>query len=318
MAFNRDDAVNYAKKHWNIPCHDGVFWLSNEAIVIEQWRKRLKAPAADGWEPMFVDDGKGREKAVFRRTVGSTIEEKLISPWEGIADCAHYLSLCLTAGGAKINERGVTGLVNTLQERGDTKTLCERVERAKAQQVIDTGIPKKGDMVGYFNVSPDGDYGGRLAYAHSTMYVGKIDSARIGGVTCHTICRFPPLSWVNDSWWLHDGYTYTIIHWSVDDPAPDPAKAAALEGWWRLDYSGRTEYYLINKGGSARYTKKAPKTNKDVMHAPEGSAYWFMAADKKITFVWRKTGTVEVWTPGAGNSYSSMINGATPGTLAKL
>ena len=68
MAFDRDAAVKYADRHWNIPCDDGVFWLTNDVVKIEAKRKELKAPAADGWQPMFVKgDGSEPEKAVFRR-----------------------------------------------------------------------------------------------------------------------------------------------------------------------------------------------------------------------------------------------------------
>src|ERR1700694_2161795 len=132
-------------------------------------RRELKALAAEGWDPMFVQgDGRDPEKAVFRRTVGGSIQEKKIHDWAGLADCAHFLSRCLSAGGAKIAERGVRELVATLQARSDTKTLCERVSRERAQRVINTGIFQKGDMLGYFNVSPTGDFGGRREYSHST------------------------------------------------------------------------------------------------------------------------------------------------------
>jgi len=327
MAFRRTDAVNYADRHWNTPTDDGIFWLSNQGVMIDQVRQKnvigtpfwKKAPVADGWQPFFVDDGNGGEKAVFRRVVGGKTEEILINPWEGIADCAHYLSRCLTAGGAKIAERGVPSLVNALQAQSNTRTLCEQVSRDAAQGVIDTGIFKPGDMIGYFNVDPKGDYGGAKQYAHSAMYVGKIGGKSDGGVTCHTICRFPGRSWVEDSWWLKPPghYTYTLIHFADDDPAPDTAKADALAGWWQLDYSGRTEFYLIYKGGKATYTKRAPAKGQTYVHGAEGSAFWFMAPGGRVTFIRRKTGTVEVWTPGA-TGYTSLIIGGVKGVLKKL
>jgi hypothetical protein len=325
MSFNRNDAVKFADKNWNVP--DKSFWLSNQEVDIEQVRRQnviptpfwQKAPAADGWQPFFVNDGLGGEKAVFRRVVGGVTEEILINPWAGIADCAHFLSKCLTAGGVKIAEVSVPVLVNRLQARSDTKTLCERVATDAGQRVVNSGIFKPGDMIGYFNIDPKGDYGGQQAYSHSTMYAGKIGGKTDGGVTCHTICRFPGRSWVEDSWWLQPPghYTYTLIHFSDDDPAPNPGSLDALAGWWQLDYSGRTEYYLIQKNGSAHYTKKAPSKSQSMMLAPEGSAYWFMAVSGEITFVWRKTGTVEVWTPDR-TGYKSKINGAIPGVLTQL
>ncbi|PYX76380.1 MAG: hypothetical protein DMG78_01790 [Acidobacteria bacterium] len=326
MAYKRTDAVSFADTHWNIPADDGIFWLSNQSVSISQVRLHnviptsswKKAPVGEGWQPFFVDDGGGGEKAVFRRVVSGTTEEILINSWDGIADCAHFLSRCISAGGVKMNERGVPSLVNTLQSLPNTKTLCEKVVKEAGQRVIDSGVFKPGDMVGYFNIDPAGDYGGAKQYSHSAMYAGKIGGKTDGGITCHTICRFPGRSWVEDSWWLKPPghYTYTLIHFSDDDPTPDPVKAAALPGWWQLDYAGRTEYYLM-RSGSVTYTKKAPTTGQTTVHLPEGTAYWFMAPNGEITFTWRKSGTVEVWTP-AGSGYTSKINGATPGVLTKL
>ncbi len=327
MAYNRSAAVNFADKHWNIPADDGLFWLSNQAVVIDQVRRNnviptsfwQKAPAADGWQPFFADDGIGGEKAVFRRVVAGKTEEILISPWEGIADCAHFLSRCLTAGGLKISERGVPSLVQSLQSLPNTKTLCERVVTGVGQRVIDCGVFKPGDMIGYYNVDPKGDYGGRQEYSHSGMYVGKLGANKDGAITCHTICRFPGRSWVEDSWWLKSPghYTYTLIHFSDDDPVPNPAKANVIAGWWKLTYSGKAEYYLIQKTGSAHYTLKPPSKGQTVALGAAGSAYWFMGMNGEITFVWRNTGTVEVWTPeGAG--YKSLINKLIPGSLTKI
>ena len=326
MAYKRTDAVSFADTHWNIPADDGIFWLSNQSVSISQVRLHnviptsswKKAPVGEGWQPFFVDDGGGGEKAVFRRVVSGTTEEILINSWDGIADCAHFLSRCISAGGVKMNERGVPSLVNTLQSLPNTKTLCEKVVKEAGQRVIDSGVFKPGDMVGYFNIDPAGDDGGAKQYSHSAMYAGKIGGKTDGGITCHTICRFPGRSWVEDSWWLKPPghYTYTLIHFSDDDPTPDPVKAAALPGWWQLDYAGRTEYYLM-RSGSVTYTKKAPTRGQTTVHLPEGTAYWFMAPNGEITFTWRKSGTVEVWTP-AGGGYTSKINGATPGVLTKL
>ena len=328
MGFNRKDAVDFADKHWNTPADDGLFWLSNQAVVISQVRKDnvipttswKKAPIADGWQPFFVDDGKRGEKAVFRRVVGGVTEEILINPWEGIADCAHFLSRCLTAGGVTVSERGVPQLIDTLQAKSNTKTLCEQVAKEGGQRVIDSGIFKPGDMIGYFNIDPKGDYGGKKQYAHSGMYAGKIGSDTEGKITCHTICRFPGRSWVEDRWWLKPPghYTYTLIHFSDDDLAITPATAKAVAGWWKLDYSATTEYYLMQGNGTVKYTKTAPKKGQTWISGPLGSAYWFVAASGEITFTWRNTGTVEVWKPDGSGGYKSLINGGTPGVLTKL
>jgi hypothetical protein len=327
MGFDRKKAVDFADRHWNTPADDGLFWLSNEAVTIDRVRVAnviptplwKQAPAADGWQPFFVDDGSGGEKAVFRRVVGGITEEILINPWAGIADCAHFLSRCLTAGGLRIAERGVPSLVAKLQFLSNTKTLCEKVDKVAGQRVIDTGIFKPGDMFGYFNVDPAGDYGGAKQYSHSTMFAGKIGGDTEGKVTCHTICRFPGRSWVEDRWWLKSPghYKYTLIHFSDDDPVPVAAITKDLAGWWKLEYSGRTEYYLMQSNGFVQYTTNAPKKGQHGIGLAAGSAYWFMRTGNELTFIWRNSGTVEVWKPDGGG-FKSMINGIIPGVLTKL
>jgi hypothetical protein len=317
MGYERDKAIQYAEKYWDRPCDDGVFWLTNDVVNVAQKRKELKAPEAEGWEPRFVKDINGAEEAVFRRKVGSHFEQRQIQPWEGLADCAHYLSRCLTTGGAAVNERGVSSLVNTLQGRSDTKTLVEKADKAGGQRIIDTGIFKKGDMFGYFNTSDQGDYGGAKRYTHSTMFTGKLDAKDVGRVTCHTKSRFGGKSEHFDEWWLNTDYAYTLIHFTSDDSPPDPTMAARLAGWWKLTYGATTEYYYILKDGRARYTLTAPKSKNELMQgSATGTAYWFQQLDK-VTFIWRKTGTVEVWSRN-GDGFGSTINGSTTGKAVKL
>jgi hypothetical protein len=84
MAYDRDAAVSHADTHWNIPCDDGKFGLTNDRPAVATKRKELHAPAADRWQPMFVDDGMHAdgthaEKFVFRRTVGAVTEDKISS-----------------------------------------------------------------------------------------------------------------------------------------------------------------------------------------------------------------------------------------------
>jgi hypothetical protein len=319
MGYDRDKAIDYARRYWDRPCDDGVFWLTNEAVNVEQKRKELKAPAKGGWEALFAPDGMGGEKAVFRRTAfDGTLEEILIQGWAGLADCAHFLSRSLQSGGINISELGVGSLVMNLKARADTKTLAEKVSQERGQRIVDTGIFKKGDMIGYFNISPAGDYGGALAYSHSTMYVRKLSPADPGRITCHTKSRFAGLSSYADEWYLNSGhYKYTLIHFASDDPKPTPALVALLTGWWKIQYGGRTEYYYILKDGRARYTLRPPKSKNEQLNIGEGSAYWF-SESSKITFIWKNTGTVEVWTQNKpGNAFNIKVND-TPGTAARL
>ncbi len=317
MPYDRTKAIDYARSFWDRPCDDGIFWLSNGAVQVDHKRIELKAPEKDGWDCRFQPDAALAEEAVFLRTsAGGSVERKLSWPWEGLADCAHFLSKCLQAGGLRdIREVSVPQLVQTLQARTYTKTLAERVPRVAGQRIVDSGILAAGDMIGYFNVDPRGDYGGAPQYSHSTMYVGKISSADDGRITCHTKSRFAGLSFHEDRWWLSASYSYTFIHIAMDDPAP----TASIGGWWRVPYGGTTYYYLVADDGHAGWTLDAPKAPSTRLDVPDGKAYWFQKGTS-ITFVWRKTGTVEVWTPGAKpNEYAVKENDdAVGGTATKL
>lgn len=321
MPYDRVKALDYAKTHWDNPCDDGVVWLSSEAINVARKRRELSASEADGWLARFRPDGTGGEKFVFERVVGGVREEKLINPWEGLADCAHFLSRSLSAGGATTDERGVGALVNTLMGRSDTKTICERVSKAGGQRVIDAGLLKPGDMIGYFNISPTGDYGGARRYTHSTMFCGKTGAAGdIGHVTCHTKSRFMGLTPAayTDEWYLDNDYEYTFIHFTAGDAAIAPT-GKTLEGWWTITYAARTEYYYIRSDGRAYYTLRKPTNKSQVLTrgSAEGSAYYFVTAPT-ITFCWRKTGTVETWlaAPFFDNLFGISVNG-TPGTAVR-
>jgi len=303
MSLDRAKAIAFARKHWTIPCDDGLLCLDNEVLTIEHKRRELRAPAAEGWEARFVrytdETGAISEKAVFRKGT----EEKLINDWAGLADCAHFLSRCLQAGGVNVNQRGVHGLVMALQERSDTRTLCDRVDRETAQRVIDTGIFKNGDMLGYFNVSPHGDYG-EVRYTHSTMFAGKPDPDDPGRITCHSMSRFPGLSDIEDRWFLKDGYKYTLIHFTSDDGVAGAATARTIAGWWKVTFGSETLFYDMLPDGRARMARTAPKTTTSPL--PEAAAiasgHWFERAGV-VTLIWRRTGTVEIWTrdPASGD-----------------
>ena len=315
MKLDRAKAVDYARTHWNTVSDDGVFWLTGEPINVERKRRELGAPIASGWQFRFVPDGAGGEKAVFQNPPQP---EKLVQAWDGLADCAHFLSRCLHAGGMPASSLSVPVLVGLLQARPDTRTLAERVTRAQGQNIVDSSVLKEGDFIGYFNISPTGDFGGARQYSHSTMYVGKIavgGGAAVGRVTCHTMSRFggltPPV--INDEWHLgSDHYQYTFIHFSDDDASRASFLQANKEfvGWWRVD--GPIPVYQYNDDhGRAYFTFQEPKSPNAHL-GPQETAYWFLqGAAPDIVFTWRKTGTVDVWqrAVAAGVLYNLTTNG---------
>jgi hypothetical protein len=319
MKLDRAKAVGFARTHWNTVSDDGVFWLTGEAVNVERKRRELGAPLAAGWQFRFVPDGAGGEKAVFQNPPQP---EKLVQGWDGLADCAHFLSRCLHAGGLPVSSLSVPELVRLLQTRADTRTLAERVSRAQGQNIVNSSVLKEGDFIGYFNISPHGDFGGARQYSHSTMYVGKIavgGGAALGRVTCHTKSRFggltPPV--INDEWHLDsDHYQYTFIHFSDDDITRSSINNEDLVGWWRI--SGASPIFQYNDDrGRAYFTFQEPMSANAHLGAQE-TAYWFLqGTTPDIVFTWRKTGTVDVWQRAiaAGVGYDVTTNGV-PGRSA--
>jgi hypothetical protein len=72
--------------------------------------------------------------------------KKTIHGWDGLGDCAHYLSRCLKQGlNAQVPEVWkVDPLVKALQKLPGTKTLVEKVSKTAAQRVIDSGVFQPG------------------------------------------------------------------------------------------------------------------------------------------------------------------------------
>jgi len=242
MSLNRQAALDYAKKFWNRVCDDGKICIKGGAFLLADKRRKMGAPESAGWFAVYVSDGSGGEKAVFQRVKGGAVEEMpdAIAVWsgaEGLDDCTHYVSRCLIAGGVALKE---TARANELSlamiDSSHTKTLALRTTKAQGQKVIDAGVFKTGDLVAYYMKSK-----GR--YDHTAMFVGKQvgGSTDPGGITCHTVCRFQGLSaaWngaTDDNWFLHDedGRSYTLVHFSDDDPAISAATLKWLPGWWKV------------------------------------------------------------------------------------
>jgi hypothetical protein len=192
VAIDRKAAVEYARKFWNRVADNDKFWISSAEISLAAKRKSMKAPAADGWEAFFVADGSGGEKAIFRRTVGGKTEDMPdpIAIWDDLDDCTHYVCRCLLKGGIALKETPrANELTETMIKSGKTKVLALKATKDEGQKVVDSGIFKPGDLVGYYTEKK-----GR--YTHSAMFVGKQTGAAgdPGGITCHTLCRFQGLT----------------------------------------------------------------------------------------------------------------------------
>jgi hypothetical protein len=313
VPYDRNQANTYALTFWTIPCKDGLLGAADGHPSIEYYRKQRDAPAKD-WEALFVRDKDGTESGVFRKVdvaaavgrQGLLPDDKIFHGPHGLDDCAHYLSQCVRAGGARIDTQwGVHGLVDGLQRLPETKVLMERGDAVAGQRIIDSGIFKPGDMIGYFHNTKTKEHS--IGYGHSAMYVGK------NGITCHSTCRFKDQGDSSDDEWSLDirDFTYTFIHFSSDDKVV-PGTAKALTGWWKAEYGGRESYYFVLGEGVARRSQKAPRKATDHLSghlSAKDTAYWFQEDHDAITFTWKDGSSLEQWTiNGAGSVVKAMSN----------
>jgi len=313
VPIDRKAAVDYAKKFWNRVADDDKFWISNTVVSLAAKRKSMHAPASDGWEAFFVANGSGGENAVFRRTVGGKTEEMPdpIATWDDLDDCTHYVCRCLIKEGISLKETPrANELAEAMINSAATKTLALKTTKEEGQKVIDSGMFKPGDLVAYYTEKK-----GR--YTHSAMFVGKqtSDPGDPGGITCHTLCRFEGLSkaWngaSDDAWFLHGGLSYTLLHFSEDDPKTSAATLKWLPGWWKIG----SDFYFVSDHGRAYATHAKPTKASQKLLAGNSVGYYF-EADKDVVFVWRKpAGKVQVerWTAPTNTKEASLkIDGST-------
>jgi len=276
VGYNRDSAVSYARLHWMEPCDDGVIALaSNGPLVVEQERKRLGATGTD-WLPRFQKVARGAEfveRFVFFNP--STKEIRKSHEWEGLADCAHFLSKCVSAGGVPLSTDWVPTIVDTLRRLDSTKTLGAKVVDYRAKEIIDVGVVRKGDVICYF----DGlgkELGG--GYVHSGIFVDG------SNISCHTRARF------GEDWNIHPGrYRHTIIHFADDDREAIESFASRVAGLWEVVWRGETYYYTFDRKGRVSYSSSRSG-------APEGRGYWFpypAAGSGGLVICWTNSGSVE-------------------------
>jgi hypothetical protein len=306
VAFNRDDAVSYAADHWNTVCDDELIYLYGGTINTRLKKRELRLPDPDSWDVVFLPDPSSprtKEQAFFYRptdgdapTPATRDQFELVKFHEdkGLADCAHYLSKCLQAGGLKgFLHPGVPDLVSSLRGLSHTKTLGNLIPGPNAQQVINTGIFQPGDVIAYYLKVPHNANEG-TGYSHSTMYVGD------NRITCHTLARFREQ--YNNSFWplvskedaLH--WRYTLIHFADDDPPSVSGLTGLIEGWWEVDAGPEERFYSFQSNGVVRFTPHRPANTKHALAkgAAKESGYWYDLGVSLLIF-WIDTGVVERW-----------------------
>ena len=319
MPIDRKAAVDYAKKHWNRVTDDDKFWTSNAVVPLATKRKSMHAPASEGWDAFFVSNGAGGENAIFRRTVAGKTEDKPdpIATWDELDDCTHYVCRCLLKEGIALTETPrANELAEAMLKSSKTKTLALKTTKEQGQKVVDSGVFKPGDLVAYYTESK-----GR--YTHTAMFVGKQTSGKDdpGGITCHTVCRFEGLSkaWNgadDDAWFLHEGLTYTLIHFSEDDRMISAATLGWLPGWWKCG----DDFYCVLKNGRAFSSRSKPVKASQELLTSNTVGYYF-ENDTEVIFVWRKpVGKVQVerWTAPTDTKGAAVKVDGSEASLARV
>ncbi len=319
MAIDRKAAIDYAKKFWNRVCDDDKFWTTNAPVSLAAKRKSMSAPAAEGWEAFFVSNGNVGENAIFRRTVNGKTEDKPdpIADWNALDDCTHYVCRCLIKEGIDLTETPrANELTEAMIKHRKTKTLTLKTTMEEGQKIINSGIFKPGDMIGYYTE-------GKGRYTHTAMFVGKQSGGDNdpGGITCHTVCRFEGLtqawnSFSDDAWFLHEGLTYTLVHFSEDDSTISAATLKWLPGWWKVG----TGFYFVTEDGHAFSTPIAPTRASQKLQTGHSVGYYFEVG-QEVVFVWRKPGgkaQVERWTTRTDANKADLKIDGVPATAARV
>lgn len=322
MPFDRNAALTYASKYWNRACDDDRVAIESGSVPINDKRKAMDAPRDKGWEVYFVSDGGRGENAVFARMVGDKLVETKPDPVltdlkDHLDDCTHYVSHCLLNEGITVKPTNrANELIEALIKNPNAKVLALKTDQTEGQKIIDSGIFKVGDVVGYY-----AEEKGR--YHHSAMYIGDANSTggKIkGGITCHSVCRFGgrTQAWNganDDAWFINEtSGSYTLIHFTADDPQ---LLDGNLLGWWQLG----DNYYRVAADGTAKSTKIAPRDKDERLRHGDASAQ-LLQGSNEIIFVWQRAhGKIEVekWSLGMRTrNVASVQTTNGPDTATKL
>lgn len=103
------------------------------------------------------------ERATFVKPGEPPVE---FQGWDGLADCAHFLSSCLKAGGIEIKTDFVPYVNSFLRNLSFTKAVGDELSREAAQRIIDKGRMFAGDVILYV-APPGGELGGVMCIPQS-------------------------------------------------------------------------------------------------------------------------------------------------------
>lgn len=313
MSF-RDQIKSTVDETWMVPCKDGLVWVYYDAINTKVQIAKQKQATKKDWAAAFLqysDPTYGTLEGLYlipaadlakvksgQLGAGLYPDRKMISSWydksdknnlnaevlaqkpeyNGLNDCAHFVTQCLAAGDIHVETTGVPTLFNSLRGLPDGKTLAKMLPASAAENIIKSKVMKKGDVIIY----SEGN-----SHHHSVVYVEN------GQISMHTWANHPNHPTLKGNWKgsaTTDHPLVTLIHFGRDD-TKIPADSAML-GWWNVQLRGATYYYYFDKSGHVGYTRQMPANLKQPLHAPTGRGYWFVEPNQ-ISICWTDTGSFE-------------------------
>jgi len=347
MAIDRSAIVSYANTYWYQPCKDGKAWLANEPVIIANEISKRKLSSAD-WTGAFLGyDGQSKPDTAGTRTrwlleglylikrsdAGKLLSDRKASsypgaimlaswydnrsddsltnppPYNGLNDCAHFVTECLAAGGAPgLRTVSVPNLLNSLTAHSETKTLAKFTNQANAQRIMDAGLLKEGDVL-IFSKTVN-------KHGHSTIYLGG------GKMAMHTYANHPNCpergggAWTGSMTAEHN--LVTLIHWDAGDTYGTASDS--LLGYWSVLWRGKVYYYYFGKGGRVSYSKTKPGNLKSPPNTADGRGYWFESTFG-IDIAWTATGSLEQFirpTMFTSNAMAGTWNGSEPLVATRL
>ncbi len=314
MSFSdqRDKIAGYADERWMVPCKDGLVWLSGGGAIntAEQIAKQKQVTKKD-WAATFLDymGGTVQYEGLYLVPVadlarvktgqldaGSYPDRKMISSWSddasrdknnpevvaqkpefhGLNDCSHFVTQCLAAGDIHMETTWVPALFNSLSARA--KMLAKMVTDADAENVVKSGVMKKGDVI---------VYSAGAEHHHSVIYMGNAQ------IAMHTRSNHPDQRTFRGNWKVSANAEHplvTLFHFGDDDAAIPPD--SPMFGWWKVLWNGAPFYYYFDKTGRVGWTRQPPANLNLPLSAPGGQGFWFVERTH-IGICWTNTGSYE-------------------------
>lgn len=335
MTLFRDQIKTYVDDHWMVPCKDGIVWVYYAGIDTRAQIAKHKTATKKDWAATFLqyaDPTYGSLEGLYlippadlakvkagQFDASSYPDRKMISSWydkadknnlnpevigqkpeyNGLNDCAHFVTQSLAAGGIHVETTGVPTLFNSLTTGlADTKTLAKTLTAGAAENIVKSGVMKAGDVIIYSKGAE---------HHHSVVYVGSAQ------ISMHTWANHPNHPTLKGDWKASattDHPLVTLIHFGRDDSAIQPN--SGMLGWWQVLWRGMTWYYYFEKTGRVGWTKHLPTNLKRPLSTPGGRGYWFQEPFR-VSICWTDTGSFEVLAvrpPQADTHMEGLWNGS--------